>query len=42
MIDAFHLKAHRVVAILLKKGLFLQYRVHKRRVKLYTSCVADL
>ncbi len=38
MIDAIHLKAHRVAASLLKKGCFPLYWPHQRQFKLETAC----
>lgn len=37
-LDATHLKAHRKVVNLLKKGMFPVDRANKRRIKLQTSC----
>jgi hypothetical protein len=38
MIDSTHLKAHRTVASLLKKGPLPACGAHERRVKLETPC----
>ena len=38
MIDAAHLKAHRIAQVCSKKGSFPLYRTHKRRIEFKTPC----